>query len=233
MKYLDYEKLENFRGQEFRQRKPYPWTNPQGILTEDGFQRLVSHLPDISLFEKSVGYERRFGQQAHDKYALHYDSNLPIDAAWHEFIQELQEVPYRNFLRKLYGLRPMKLSFHWHWSESGNSVSPHCDSRSKIGSHIFYLNTDDDWKAEWGGQTLVLNDHGKLSWKSAPEFSDFEEPAVADAIGNRSMLFKRTPHSWHGVKAIDCPKGKFRKVFIVVIERVRPVKELRNFLNGL
>jgi hypothetical protein len=233
MNYLDYEKLENFEGREFRQRKPYPWTNPQGILTDEGFQYLVSHLPDFSLFEKSFGYARRFGQKGHDKYALHYDRNLPIDPAWHAFVEELQAPPYRRFLRKLYGLRPMKLSFHWHWSESGNSVSPHCDSRSKIGSHIFYLNTDDDWKAEWGGQTLVLDDHGKLSWQSAPEFSEFEEPIVADAIGNRSMAFKRTPHSWHGVKAIDCPDGYFRKVFIVAVERVRPIREIRRLLKSL
>jgi len=233
MSYLDYQKLAEFPGQEFRQRKPYPWTNPQGLLTEDGFQYLVSHLPDFSLFEKSFGYARRFGQKGHDKYALEYDAGLPIDPAWHEFVNELYSEPYRRFLRKLYGLRPMKLSFHWHYAESGGSVSPHCDSRNKIGSHIFYLNTKDDWKEEWGGQTLVLDDHGKRSWKSAPDFSDFDEPEAAQAIGNYSMLFQRTPHSWHGVKAIDCPAGYHRKVFIVVIERVRPLKAVRSFFKSL
>ena len=232
MSYLDYDKLRTFEAREFRERKPYPWANPQGILTESGHQYLVSHLPDLSLFEKSFGYQRRFGQKGHDKYALEYDRTLPIDPAWHEFVNELHDKPYRQFLRELYGLRPMKLSFHWHYAERGGSVSPHCDSRNKIGSHIFYLNTDDDWKAEWGGQTLVLNDHGKLNWKSAPEFSDFDAPEVADAIGNRSMLFKRTPHSWHGVQAIDCPSGYFRKVFIVVIERVRLKKAIRDFFTG-
>jgi hypothetical protein len=55
---------------------------------------------------------------------------------------------------------------------------------------------------------------------------------VADAIGNRSMVFKRTPHSWHGVRAIDCPEGHLRKVFIVVIERVRPLKAVRKFFRN-
>ncbi len=137
-------------------------------------------------------------------------ASLPIDPSWHEFVEELQQAPYRRFLRKLYGLRPLKFSFHWHYTERGGAVSPHCDSRVKIGSHIFYLNTETDWKPEWGGQTLVLDDHGRMSCKTAPEFSDFEEaPVVADAIGNRSMVFKRTPHSWHGVRAVRLPRRPF------------------------
>jgi hypothetical protein len=233
MNYLDHDKLGKFPGREFRRRKPYPWANPKGILRQEAFQHLVDRLPDINLFEKRFGYTRSHGQKGHDRYSLEYDRELPIDPSWHEFVEELRKGPYRRFLRKLYGLRPFKLSFHWHYTERGGAVSPHCDSRVKIGSHIFYLNTETDWKAEWGGQTLVLDDHGRMSCKSAPEFSDFEEPpVVADAIGNRSMVFKRTPHSWHGVRAIDCPEGHLRKVFIVVIERVRPLKAVRKFFQN-
>jgi hypothetical protein len=99
-----------------------------------------------------------------------------------------------------------------------------------MGSHIFYLNTEDDWQAEWGGQTLMLDDGGKLGPKSAPEFSDFPEPIVGETLGNRSLLFRRLQHSWHGVRVIDCPEGHVRRVFIVVIKGVRPIKVLKNFI---
>jgi hypothetical protein len=231
MNYLDYEKLESFQGREFRHRKPYPWANPQGFLTEDAFQHLIDRLPDISLFEKRFGYTRSYGQKGHDRYSLEYDPSLPIDPSWHELVKELHDAPYRRFLRAAYGLRPMKLSFHWHYTQTGGAVSPHCDSRVKIGSHIFYLNTARDWKPEWGGQTIVLDDHGRMDCKNAPEFDAFDEAVVADSIGNRSLIFKRTPHSWHGVKAVECPEGSYRKVFIVVVERVRPLKALKNLFK--
>ncbi len=231
MDYLDYQQLDKQDGNDFRQRMPYPWSNPEGLIRDEGYCKLLDNLPDITLFEKRFGYSRDYGQKGHDRYSLEYDSKLDIAPCWHEFIQELHGNHYRSFLRKLYGFRPMKLSFHWHYTPSSCAVNPHCDSRAKIGSHIFYLNTDHDWKAEWGGQTLVLDDHGQIDSKSAPGFDAFDEPVAANAIGNRSMIFRRTPHSWHGVKAIDCPEDRLRKVFIVVIERVRPLKVVRNLFR--
>ena len=38
-------------------------------------------------------------------------------------------------------------------------------------------------------------------------------------MGNVSLLFACTPHSWHGVRAISCPPDRLRKVFIVVVNR--------------
>ena len=39
----------------------------------------------------------------------------------------------------------------------------------------------------------------------------------SNAMGNRSLLFAREKNSWHGVREIHCPPGKYRKVFIVVV----------------
>jgi len=39
------------------------------------------------------------------------------------------------------------------------------------------------------------------------------------ALGNRSLLFTTRNDSWHGVKAIQCPEDRMRKVFIVVINK--------------
>jgi len=231
MIYLDYEQL-NSETRGFRRTKPYPWANPEAGIGNDAYRALLNRLPPIELFKKDFGYERNHGQQGHDRYTLEYDESLPVDPRWHEFVAELRTGRYRSFLRKLYGFRPMDLRFHWHYTPNSCAVSPHCDSRGKIGSHIFYFNTDDDWKAEWGGQTLILDDHKRLNCKTAPAFDVFEDFHAAKAIGNRSLLFMRTPHSWHGVKAIDCPEGALRKVFIVVIRRTKPLKALRNFIKS-
>lgn len=232
MNYIDIDRLLNFPARDFRQRKPYPWANPEGLLRQEAFQYLVDRLPDIKLFEKRFGYTRHHGQKGHDRYSLEYEPGLSIDPAWHEFVEELHQAPYRRFLRATLGFRPMKLSFHWHYTERGGAVSPHCDSRAKIGSHIFYLNTERDWNAEWGGQTIVLDDKGRMDCRSAPEFDAFATSVAADAIGNRSLIFKRTPHSWHGVRAIECPDGNLRRVFIVVVERLRPLKTLKRWIRS-
>ena len=148
MNYLDYEQLNKIQAREFRTRKPFPWTNPEGVLTEEAFRHLLEHLPDISVYESRFGYSRNFGQKGHDRYSLEYDKDLAIHPSWHQFVAELYGHDDRQFLRRLYGFRPMKLSFHWHYTPSRCTVSPHCDSRRKIGSHIFYLNTDENWKPE-------------------------------------------------------------------------------------
>ena len=228
MKYLDYDQLDSIHVENFKTRKPFPWVNPAGVLKQDALHHLLEHLPDISMFEKRSAYSRKHGQKGHQRWSLEYAPELDIDKSWHEFVSELQQAGYRQFLRRLYGYRPIKLSFHWHYTARGGTVSPHCDSKRKIGSHVFYLNTEENWKPEWGGQTLILNDRGRFNCNSAPEFEDFDDTVAADCIGNRSMIFRRTSHSWHGVEAINCPADRMRKVFIVVIERLRLIRSVKD-----
>ena len=42
---------------------------------------------------------------------------------------------------------------------------------------------------------------------------------ASEAVGNRSLLFRRGASSWHAVREIHCPEDRMRKVFIVVIEQ--------------
>jgi hypothetical protein len=35
-------------------------------------------------------------------------------------------------------------------------------------------------------------------------------------MGNQSLIFQRTKHSWHAVREIQCPADRLRRVFIVV-----------------
>lgn len=229
--YLDFERLQDLDPSAFHAQKPFPWINPKGLLREERYRCLLATLPDLSLFEHSFGKERKHGQYCHDRYTLEYREELKIPQPWQEFIAELRGDDYRTFVRKLFGVRSFDLNFHWHYAPNGCSVSPHCDARRKIGSHIFYLNTADDWDPAWGGETLVLDDKGRFGHAANPTFEDLECVASSQTEGNYSFLFKRTEHSWHGVRPIHCPPDRLRKVFIVVINYVTPAVRLRRLLG--
>ena len=218
MFYLDRKRLESIDTAAFQATKPYPWLNPEGILTDAGFERLIRTMPDPSLFKASFGMKRNHGQQSHDRLSLDYDEDLPVDDAWHGFAQELNGIEYRRFIGRLFGRGFFTLEMHWHYTPQGCSVSPHCDSKRKLGSHIFYFNDPATWDPSWGGETLILDDQGRIPTNTAPAFSDFPDAIVPNALGNRSLLFARKQHSWHGVRGLTCPEGVYRKVFIIVPE---------------
>ena len=227
-KYIDFEKLEAIDASEFLATKPYPWINPQGLLTDEGFHDLLENMPDQALFEKKFGYERIAGQKPHDRYSLEYTSNTPVPAPWKEFIAELCSDSYRNALARLFAAKKINLRFHWHYTPNGCSVSPHTDSVREHGSHLFYFNSEQDWDPSWGGDTLVLNDGGRLEFESAPSFEDFVDEIAARSIGNYSMIFQRTKHSWHAVREIRCPEDRIRRIFIVVVNPENLYRTIRD-----
>lgn len=209
----------------FLGRKPFPWAGLSQVLAPERFRQLAHELPGEDLFAKQFGVTRGYGQKSHDRYALQYHRRLDakLSPAWREFIGELQGPAYAAFVRKTFGLgetEPFVLSMHWHHAPAGASVSPHTDARRKVGSHIFYFNTEDDWDPAWGGQTVVLDDEGRLKAHAAPAVESMREVARSEILGNKSFIFKRTEHSWHAVRPIECPPDRLRKVFIVVINRV-------------
>jgi hypothetical protein len=215
--FLDYDRLDAIDDRAFRDQRPYPWLNAASLLTDDAFGTLVGALPEPERLEPSFGVKRAHGQRSHDRFALDYKDELAVSPHWHEFVAELRGERYGRFLRRMFGRGRLRLSFHWHYTPNGCSVSPHCDNRRKLGSHIFYFNTPEDWDASWGGQTLVLDDGGRFDRRSAPRFEDFVTANESVAVGNYSFLFARRAKSWHGVREIHCPEGRYRKVFIVVI----------------
>jgi hypothetical protein len=187
------------------------------VIRPEGFESLVETLPDIDRFEPYFGVKRSHGQTSHDRYVLNYREGLELAEPWQAFVDEIQGPRYGAFLRRLFDHELVGLSLHWHYTPTGCSVSPHCDAAHKLGSHIFYLNTEADWRSSWGGETLILDDGGRFSRRSAPDFSQFEHITVGETLGNHSLLFERRGDSWHGVREITCPEGSYRKVFIVVI----------------
>ena len=192
MSLIDFDKINAIDPAQFRAAHPYPWMGIEGALTDEGFEQLYASLPDVSRFTASFGRERNYGQQSHDRYLLEYERDLDLPAPWTQFISELEGARYRKWLTGMLGTSQYLLSYHWHYAPNGCSVSPHCDSRRKLGSHIFYFSPEEDWKAEWGGQTLSMGREedgwvgadGTFHWMSGPQaemwtvrsFGDGERP---------------------------------------------------------
>jgi Rps23 Pro-64 3,4-dihydroxylase Tpa1-like proline 4-hydroxylase len=178
------------------------------------------------MFEADFGRVRKFGQECHDRYNLEYRDGLAVAKPWQDFITELRSPRYHSFLARMFGVSKFRLRFHWHYAPRDCWVSPHCDSKRKLGSHIFYLNSSDDWNPAWGGQTVVLDDGGRFRHSSSPSVADFDRSVEAECLDNHSFLFRRTAHSWHYVKKVECPEGMLRKVFITVVDDARLVPSL-------
>jgi hypothetical protein len=220
MQYLSQEAIDRVSADDFQTRRPYPWADIKGLLTPEGFARLREALPDFSLFERKVGVKRGYGQGPHDRGILHYRLGLEVPQPWKEFLAELQGENYQLFLRRMLALpsrKPIILTMEWYYAWQGCSVSPHCDARRKLATHIFYFSSEADWDASWGGQILIMDDEGRFKAHSAPAFDDLKVAAALDPRGNASLLFQRTEHSWHGVRPLQCPPDVLRKLFIVTI----------------
>ena len=232
MQYLNFDKLESITRDQFWETRPFPYSNEQGMLTEEGFNTLLGNMPPLDLFYHNVGKERRAGQTPHDRYSLEYTAETPVPQPWQEFITELCSDRYRDNICRLLDVNKIEFRFHWHYTPTGCWVSPHTDSPREHGSHLFYFNSEQDWDRNWGGDTLVLDDGGKLDYNSAPDLDEFEAEIPCESIGNYSALMKRTDHAWHAVRPINCPQGEFLKIFILVVNPNSLFWKVRDRLIG-
>jgi Rps23 Pro-64 3,4-dihydroxylase Tpa1-like proline 4-hydroxylase len=230
--YLDFEKLENISRDDFWATRPYPYANKEGLLTPEGYQQLLENMPAMELFYLNVGKPRRAGQTPHDRYSLEYTADTPVPAPWREFIGELCSDRYRDNICRLFDVSKVEFRFHWHYTPTGCWVSPHTDSPREHGSHLFYFNSESDWDPSWGGDTLVLDDGGKLDFNTAPDLDAFDAEIPCQSIGNYSAIMKRTDHAWHAVRPITSPEGEFRKIFIVVVNPNSLLWKVRDRLIG-
>ncbi len=227
LQFLDAEVMHSVETESFRAIRPYPWSNPLNFVRPEQMRKLIADLPPQEQFRERFDYARKHGQESHNRFVLDYTDELSLAPSWHAFVEELRGDTYREFVCRLLDVRQVRFSFQWHYTPRGASVSPHVDSRRKIGSHIFYLNPDTEWRPEWGGQTLVLDDHGEFHRDSNPDVDSFHACQVSSNAENRSLIFGRGKKSWHAVRALECPEGVLRKIFIVRYEKHQPVKQWR------
>jgi hypothetical protein len=217
MNYLNREVLEGLSAEKFQVAQPYPFVHIEQSLTPEAFNLLRETLPGVDGFDRYENVKRAHGQMPHNRYMLHYKAGLELKAPWREFLAELRGDYYQQFLRRLLGPRNYIPTFSWHYAWEGCSVSPHCDAARKRATHIFHFNDEKEWNQAWGGETLILGSDKPLSTHSAPTFDDLTVAAAAGPAGNGSLIFQRTPHSWHGMKTLHCPEGKLRQIFSVTI----------------
>ncbi len=220
MGYLNLDALDALSVATFRQQRPYPWVDIHNTLNADSYERLRADLPDTSAFKRIVFKKSARGGVGHDRLSLHYQQGMPIGTAWEEFLAELRGPAYTTFMRRMCGIpsrQPMLFTFEWYYAWQGCAVAPHCDARRKLCTHIFYFNTESDWNPAWGGRILILDDEGRLHRRSHPRFEDLKVAATLEAQGNGSLLFQRTPHSWHGVHPLRSSPGNLRKIFICTV----------------
>jgi hypothetical protein len=232
MNYLDFDKLAAIGTDFFWQQQPFPWLSERGLLTDEGYKALLDNMPPLDLFDEIFGAERRAGQNPHDRYSLEYVPGMPVPQPWQEFIEELRSDAYRDQIKRLFKVNKLDLRFHWHYTPTGCSVSPHCDARREFGSHLFYFNSEEDWDPAWGGDTLIMDDGGRLSYDSAPPLEEFDHIYHSKSQGNHSAIIKRTDHAWHAVETINCPEEQMRRIFIVVTHPNTLFWKIRDRLIG-
>ncbi len=228
--FINYDLLKTFDPDCFIQQQPYPWYNFHQLLTPQGFQILYRDFPSLELFEKHQRLERNYGQRPHDRYDLAYEHSVyhpatdrgvvrhsDLPESWQQFIEEIATSQlYQRFIQRMLGTSAYNIRYAWHMGMTNSEVSPHEDGPKKVGTHIFYFNTDQDWDNAWGGPILVLGNRRSATLN--PDFEDFAIAIPAEITNNHSFLFKNTPEAWHGVKPLTCPEGKYRRLFNVIFE---------------
>lgn len=220
MEFLNRERLARVSSESFRKEMPYPWVSIEDTLTPSAFENLRESFPDASLFHVKKEMAPGEGPMSGPRAVLSYRPGVELPESWKKFVAELQDGFYESFLRRLFGLAPDQqpsLTAEWHYAWQGCSISPHCDARQQVGTHIFYFNTEADWDSKWGGEILILDDLQRFQAQSAPTFADLQTAAVIDPRGNGSLIFQRTDHSWHGVLPLESPPERLRKLFVVTV----------------
>jgi hypothetical protein len=221
----------------FTSARGFPWYNFQGILKDERYRKLCEEFPPIESFELQTSPERKYFNKhyylAYEKSVYHRTNDYcgkgvikhrDLPNCWQSFIDELATSPiYQDLIKKQLGVRRFKVRYAWHIAYSGTSVAPHTDAKHKIGTHIFYFNSSDDWNPAWGGSTALLI--GKSTSCANPTFMDFAELKRIEFLDNSSLLFKNTDKAWHGVEPLNSPEGHYRRTFNVIFMHPNMVKD--------
>ena len=227
---LDPEILGSVTPEQLARIEPFPWHVFDRLLRPEAFRELADTFPDLRLFERHQERPRKSGQRPHNRFYLAYDRDgrderpgvigrRGLPAAWRAFLDELERAPYLTQARALLQAEDpqVRVRYAWHVGVRGSEVSPHRDSTKKYGTHVFYFNSRSDWDPAWGGSTLILA--SPKHQVPNPDFDDFASTRAGAFLDNKSLLFRRTADSWHGVRTLTCPEHSQRRLFNVIFER--------------
>ena len=202
-----------------------PHKEYENFINQKDYEELLNTFPSDDIFLDELPETRKHGQRPHQrrffcigetqgsKYFKRYlkkISDLPF--VWQTLLSIFHGKEYKEWICKTLNVNDFKIRFDFHRTKSGLDVSPHIDSKGKIGSHLFYF-MPKEWQDDWGGKTIFyknLHTH-----KLNPEPEEFKFNKVTDIRGNRSCLFKNSSEGWHGVTEVNAPVH--RQILNVVI----------------
>ena len=205
-----------------------PHEHIQDFFHQDVFEDLRTNFPSNNLFGDELPERRKQNQRPHhrrlmcvyegsDAFFDHYKVDINrLPNIWQQIITLFSDNngKYQDWLKRILEIKDFTIRFDFHRTKSGLDVSPHVDTASKIGSHLFYF-MPDGWQEAYGGTTIFYKN--KLVSQGNPEPADFAESKTYPVIGNYSLLFKNAKDGWHGVKPITNNAGLHRQIFSVVI----------------
>ena len=191
-----------------------PHANFVDFIETKHYRGLLKHFPSDDLFKDEFPKDRKHGQRPHCRRffcmgetlgSTYFDEYLlaprKLPPVWQNFVMTIKkDWKYKTFIRKVFGVDNFKIRFDFHRTRGGLDVSPHVDSISKLGSHLFYF-MPEGWTDDMGGKTIFYR--GKKVDTMNPEPDDFEDSVTTSVIGNRSCLFKNTEEGWHGVTQVN------------------------------
>jgi hypothetical protein len=100
-------------------------------------------------------------------------------------------------------------------------MKPHIGSDNKRISIVYYLNSEKEWKEEYGGRTVFYYVDKKTGWD--PRDNPYESAKhpiqlKPEMAGNVTVMFKNSVGCWHTIEDIKVPsKTIIRKNFILVV----------------
>lgn len=99
---------------------------------------------------------------------------------------------------------------------AGGSVLPHTDNPEKVITIVISMVGDDEWSAEFGGGTDILEPRDeKLSFDRLndrrPEYAELDILHTYTFQPNQAVVFAKTFNSWHGVRPMTGPNGELMR----------------------
>jgi Rps23 Pro-64 3,4-dihydroxylase Tpa1-like proline 4-hydroxylase len=197
-----YYNLKKFQ-KEFYESRPFPYLVMDNFIEKSYFSRIKNILD-----KKEIILGKNFNSSVESNKSISLNSKLPTELKLLDFLNSDDWIKNLNALTRIPEIFPITtdnetVANYHEMRESGN-LAPHVDhshepsiKKPHVLNIIVYLS--DNWKMEYGGNTLFYDKKGKKIEKKI----DYKE--------NRAVLFLHTPYSFHGVEKIKNSKNEVRK----------------------
>jgi 2OG-Fe(II) oxygenase superfamily len=173
----------------YLEQRPFPWISWASFFERDVAARLVATFPQAGFDEvvlRGVRYKAR-ALISNGAIARRHENPEP----WNELARFFLSSRYRTFIANTLtvDLAACTVSAALCTYGKESRSSPHTDRPHRVATQLIFLNSV--WPPEWGGRLLLLNS----------DRMDDVAASITPAY-NRSVLFRRSPKSWHAVEAI-------------------------------